>query len=304
MLAHNRAPCHFLHERTNPPRPGHPQPSRSQARPRRTPVGMAMPRPRKSRRDRTPSKTTPPAWERAVAWAVVAGVVIMALGAGLAIVRSVSDAEVAAPDVIMVLGGGEGERLALGRDLADRHEVPLVLSEGAILQAWRAGLACEEPIHCELADPSATRGEARRIAALAETNGWDHVVVVTTRFHVGRTRLLMDQCLDSPAVVGAPMRFTPAPAPAPPRLRSRSAGHGRRCHRAPRLLNVSLKDPRPRDPSRTPPHRRSRGGRLPPRPRRPGPREKVDATDPAESADRPCTHRPAAATARAQRRGR
>lgn len=142
-------------------------------------------------------------WERVVAWTVVAAVLVAALGSGLAWLRSIGDDEVVVADVVVVLGGGDGERVALGRELTEQYEVPLVLSSGAILQGWRAGLTCDEPVRCELPEPDATRGEARMVAALAETHGWEQVVVTTTRFHVGRTRLLMRQCLDQVVVLGA-----------------------------------------------------------------------------------------------------
>lgn len=148
-----------------------------------------------------PARPTP--WETVVAWTVVSLLILLTVSSALALLRAASDDEVVAPDVVVVLGGGSGERVALGRVLAEQHEVPLVLSEGAILEGWRAGLACNERILCEMPDPQATRGEARMVAALADLHGWDRVAVTTSRFHVGRSRLLMRQCLDDVAVVGA-----------------------------------------------------------------------------------------------------
>lgn len=142
-------------------------------------------------------------WERVVAWMVVAGLALASIGAGVVALRSLPDDAVGEVDAVVVLGGGRGERVALGRELADNLDVPLVLSAEAILWGWRAGLACEPPVRCELPEPNATRGEARMVAGLAQANGWDEVAVVTSRFHVGRTRMLMRQCLDDVAVVGA-----------------------------------------------------------------------------------------------------
>lgn len=164
-----------------------------------------------------PCSASARSWERVVAWMVVASVVVATIGSSVAWLRSLSDDEVVAADVVVVLGGGDGERVALGRELAEQYDVPLVVSSGAILQGWRAGLTCDEPVRCELPEPNATRGEARMVASLAETNGWEQVVVATTRFHVGRSRLLMRQCLDQVAVLGAK-------DPDPPPLRIWSYG--------------------------------------------------------------------------------
>ena len=42
--------------------------------------------------------------------------------------------------------------------------------------------------------PFSTRGEARAIGRLARARGWNRVVVVTSTFHVTRTRLLFHRC--------------------------------------------------------------------------------------------------------------
>ena len=142
-------------------------------------------------------------WERVLARGVLAAIVLLMVGAGLSTWYSRGDDEVVDPDVVVVLGGGGGERVAAGRALAEQHQVPLVLSAEAILHGWVVGLECEPPVFCELPEPHTTHGEARMVAALAAEHGWQRVVVATSRYHVGRTRLLMRQCLDEVAVVGA-----------------------------------------------------------------------------------------------------
>lgn len=108
-------------------------------------------------------------------------------------------------DAVVVLGGGSGERLALGRSLAREHDAALVLSSiPTMLRGQMARLHCGVQVGCFDPRPLSTAGEARGTAALAEQHGWETVVVATSRFHVNRTRMLFGQCLDDVAVRGAP----------------------------------------------------------------------------------------------------
>jgi uncharacterized SAM-binding protein YcdF (DUF218 family) len=115
------------------------------------------------------------------------------------------DDAVGQPDVVVVLGGAAAERAELGIELADRFEVPLVLSSSAAVFGERLGRDCDEPdTLCIVTDPENTTGEARGAADLADARGWRHVLVVTTEFHTARSRMLFRQCLgDRVAVVGA-----------------------------------------------------------------------------------------------------
>ncbi len=116
------------------------------------------------------------------------------------------DDEVGSIDAVVVLGGGSGERLALGQELAEEHDAELVLSGEAIAQGTAAGLTCEEEVRCLEPDPWTTAGEARDTEELAEAHGWDRVAVATSDFHTGRSRDLFEQCLgDRVDVVGAPI---------------------------------------------------------------------------------------------------
>jgi hypothetical protein len=111
-----------------------------------------------------------------------------------------------APDAIVVLGGGGGERAALGVTLRDRFSVPLVLSASAWGAGYNLGLRCgEDGVICVRPATSSTRGEARAIAELADRQGWDEIAVATTDFHTARARVLFRQCFDDRVtVVGAP----------------------------------------------------------------------------------------------------
>ena len=47
---------------------------------------------------------------------------------------------------------------------------------------------------CQVADPFSTRGEARMIAGLVTKNRWRSVVVVTSRYHLYRSDILIRRC--------------------------------------------------------------------------------------------------------------
>ncbi|MCC5949726.1 MAG: YdcF family protein [Nitriliruptoraceae bacterium] len=109
------------------------------------------------------------------------------------------------PDVVVVLGGAGAERAALGISLADRYDVPLVLSSSAGIFGERQGRTCGVDAICFEPVPENTAGEAENVARMAEAQGWDHVTVATSAFHTGRSRWLFRQCLggDRVSVVGA-----------------------------------------------------------------------------------------------------
>jgi uncharacterized SAM-binding protein YcdF (DUF218 family) len=108
------------------------------------------------------------------------------------------------PDAVIVLGGAGVERTRLGIELANRYEAELVLSSSAIYYGQRLGLECGVHVRCLHPEPQTTRGEAMTMGELAETEGWNHVTVATSRFHTTRARALFRQCLgDHVTVVGA-----------------------------------------------------------------------------------------------------
>ena len=103
-------------------------------------------------------------------------------------------------DAVVVLSGGRGPRLARGLALVRRGVAPvLVISdgwsptwpEGNRLCAGRRALArivCFRPV------PYDTRGEAEAFARLARARGWHSVVVVSSRYHITRARMLFERC--------------------------------------------------------------------------------------------------------------
>ena len=105
-------------------------------------------------------------------------------------------------DAIVVLAGARGPRLARGLALVRRGVAPvLLISDGwglAWVEANRlcAGRPAPVPVLCVRPDPYSTRGEARTVARLAGSRGWQSIVVVTSRYHIARARILFDRCFD------------------------------------------------------------------------------------------------------------
>jgi uncharacterized SAM-binding protein YcdF (DUF218 family) len=95
-------------------------------------------------------------------------------------------------DAVVVLAGGDGERLDRGLDLVRKGVAPnLVVSTGPDkLCASRQPFA----VYCFLPDPEDTRGEAQAIGRIAAREGWRHLVLVTSDYHAARARLLLERC--------------------------------------------------------------------------------------------------------------
>ena len=109
-------------------------------------------------------------------------------------------------DAVVVLSGGRGHRLAEGRRLvAQGVSGTLVISDGNDPDWPEANRLCRSRrAICFTPDPYSTQGEARWIAQEARERRWDSVVVVTSTYHVRRTRMIVRRCYDGDlAVVGA-----------------------------------------------------------------------------------------------------
>jgi len=136
-----------------------------------------------------PSTIADPEWR--MAWREVAG-------------PAPADAHPDGP--VMVLGGSP-TRLALALTLPDvpGPSRPLVLSASATGDWEARGGSCAAPhVHCVDPDPMSTFGEALALDRLASEHGWDAVTVVTSDFHVARTRWQFSVCTDVDVVVLAP----------------------------------------------------------------------------------------------------
>ena len=112
-------------------------------------------------------------------------------------------------DAVVVLSGGKTDRLPKGLALVRARVAPtLVISDGLAAGYPQANRLCRggRPFHvvCFRPDPYSTRGEAEGVARLARKHGWRSLVVVTSRYHVFRARLLFRRCFHGPlAVVGS-----------------------------------------------------------------------------------------------------
>jgi uncharacterized SAM-binding protein YcdF (DUF218 family) len=95
-------------------------------------------------------------------------------------------------DAVVVLAGGDGERLDRGFELVRAGVAPtLVASTGP-----RALCNSSQPFEvlCFTPSPETTRGEAEAIGQLARQHGWTRIVLVTSTYHMLRAKLLVDRC--------------------------------------------------------------------------------------------------------------
>jgi uncharacterized SAM-binding protein YcdF (DUF218 family) len=112
-------------------------------------------------------------------------------------------------DAVVVLSGGRTDRLPKGLKLVQAGVArTLVISDGLAEDYPQANALCRrrEPfkVICFKPDPYSTRGEAEGVARLAARHRWRSLVVVTSRYHVFRARILFKRCFKGRlAVVGS-----------------------------------------------------------------------------------------------------
>lgn len=134
---------------------------------------------------------------------ILVGLLVTA-GVGAMRVARPSTVEVEHADAVVVHASGEA-RLDAGLELVRSGVAPvLVLSDagegygrgGGFLESF---CGREEPFEvlCPVPEPKSTIGEARAFGKLAEQRGWERVAVVTSRGHLARARLAVDQCTDA-----------------------------------------------------------------------------------------------------------
>lgn len=120
------------------------------------------------------------------------------------------DDAVTTADAVVVLAGSRF-RLPVGLELVERGVAPvLVISDGLDPRSPLANRLCRNraQVLCPKPDPYSTRGEARLVARLAAERGWDSIVVVSSRFHLFRARILFARCYGGRlAFVGAPIQW-------------------------------------------------------------------------------------------------
>ena len=98
-------------------------------------------------------------------------------------------------DAVVVLSGSNYDRLPKGLALMRAHVAPLlVVSDGRRTDPALCGRTRPFRVLCFRPRPFSTRDEAEAIARLARARGWRAVDVVTSRYHVFRTRLIVERC--------------------------------------------------------------------------------------------------------------
>jgi uncharacterized SAM-binding protein YcdF (DUF218 family) len=133
------------------------------------------------------------ALRRSLVLAIALGVgVVLVVGFTLRLFVWPATDPVEPADAVVVLAGGDGERLDRAKELMRDGVAPtLALSFGPV------GM-CTSPqpfdLVCFTPDPETTRGEAEAIGRLAQERHWSNVIVVTSTPHVTRSRLLVERC--------------------------------------------------------------------------------------------------------------
>jgi uncharacterized SAM-binding protein YcdF (DUF218 family) len=113
-------------------------------------------------------------------------------------------------NAVVVLAGGRTPRLEKALGLMRRHVAPvLVISDGRDPLWPQANRLCagHAPfvVLCFRPKPYSTRGEAEQVARIAAKRRWRSIVVVTSRYHVTRARMLFERCFHGDVdTVGAP----------------------------------------------------------------------------------------------------
>jgi uncharacterized SAM-binding protein YcdF (DUF218 family) len=139
----------------------------------------------------------------------VFAVLLALLAATIVLLVRPRDSAARRADAIVVLGPGvNGERLREGLRLKRLGRAPRLVISRARDTGWEAGRRLCGSRHpealCFRADPYTTRGEAHAVADLARQRGWRSLLVVTSKYHVTRVRLLYGRCIHARVdVVGA-----------------------------------------------------------------------------------------------------
>lgn len=106
-------------------------------------------------------------------------------------------------DAVFVMSGDRGDRLDRALALADAGRAATVVilrpSDGPVARALALCERTDLDYTVECVDPSAvsTIGDAQAVGRLVRERKWDTVIVATSRFHVLRTRVIVDRCTDA-----------------------------------------------------------------------------------------------------------
>ncbi len=128
--------------------------------------------------------------------------VVLALWAGLCyqVVENPTLNQPTNADAIVVLGPASNARVAEAtRLLAAGHSHQLVISGGNERGYPHALALCLHPpagvtVTCFDPQPGTTRGEGLEVRRLAAARSWSTIIVVTSKFHISRARLIIGRC--------------------------------------------------------------------------------------------------------------
>lgn len=111
-------------------------------------------------------------------------------------------------DAVLVLGPADSERLALAEFLMNEgYSDSLVISAPDDESRFGKGQisACNESrdyfVFCGRSVPYTTQGEMALIQKLSDREGWDSVLVVTSKTHASRVSLYAERCFDGESAV-------------------------------------------------------------------------------------------------------
>jgi uncharacterized SAM-binding protein YcdF (DUF218 family) len=105
-------------------------------------------------------------------------------------------------DAVVVLAGGPAPRLAEGLSLVRRGIAPVLVISDGWSATWPeanrlcAGRPAPVRVLCFHPTPYDTHGEAEGFARLAAARHWGSVLVVSSRYHIARAKILFERCFD------------------------------------------------------------------------------------------------------------
>jgi uncharacterized SAM-binding protein YcdF (DUF218 family) len=102
-------------------------------------------------------------------------------------------------DAVVLFVGGKGERLDTALALMRQGVAKNLVIPNGLVATWpQANALCRRStgfkVFCPDPDPDTTRGEARAISTVARQQGWQHMVMVTSTYHVTRAKILLSRC--------------------------------------------------------------------------------------------------------------
>jgi uncharacterized SAM-binding protein YcdF (DUF218 family) len=145
-------------------------------------------------------------WPRRLRRLAAALLLVVLVGVALALILVVLPETRAVPgdtDAVVVLPGGDGERLQAAQRVmpAGATEVLVVTNPQRAQwpdgESWCATTRDGYEVQCTPVGPPTTRGEAQVIAALADRRGWTELTLLTSTYDVARARMILQRCVDA-----------------------------------------------------------------------------------------------------------